>query len=57
MPSGAETWNLCVCVCGGGIRGMGGGAEAPLSVLTSDSIQESSDQEWGQEGKVLELEY
>lgn len=44
---------MCVCVwCWGE-----GGAEAPLLVLTSDFIQESSDQELGQEGKVLELEY
>lgn len=34
-----------------------GGADAPLSVLTSDFILERNDQEWRQEGKVLELEY
>lgn len=54
MPSRAEAWN----VRGWGTGGLGEGrAEAPLSVLTSDFIPESSDQEWGQEGKVLELEY
>lgn len=34
------------------------GAENPLSsLLTSGFIRKSSDQEWGQEGKVLKLEY
>lgn len=49
---------MCVClsVSDSGQEGEGG-AEAPLlSVLTSDFIRESSessDQEYGQEGKVL----
>lgn len=38
-----------------GRKGEGGSAVLLLSLLTSDFIQESSDQEWGQEGKVLEL--
>lgn len=53
----AEGWNVSVSVSDSGQEGEGG-AEAPLlSVLTSDFIQESSDQEWEQEGKVLQLEY
>jgi hypothetical protein len=49
MGPGMYNWDVCA----------GCAAENPLSsiYLTSEFIHKSSDQEWGQEGKVLELEY
>lgn len=47
LGPGMYNWDVCA-VCA---------AENPLSsMLTSEFIQKSSEQEWGQEGKVLELE-